>query len=272
MEKHKLLSLVRKTGKSFINKNPTGVYRDILNDNNFESLSFILKAKDLVMFSLLVPRFNMGSDIDEDYDRIENNMFTIELVEIYNSEPEVECPECGGHGNENCDNCDGTGEVECGICDGSGEEDCRYCGGSGMDEDAGEECDMCEGDGKQTCEHCNGSGYESCQYCGGDGETNCYECDATGNIFSDEQVEIQNLDYISWSGRWKDYFFKAKPDEQLDEEDTKNFGFNSQTILLGMSEEISEEYLGYENGDVLLYVTKDTKDLNLKKTNERILP
>jgi hypothetical protein len=38
-----------------------------------------------------------------------------------------------------------------------------------------------------------------------------------------------------------------------------------------MSEEISEEYLGYENGDVLLYVTKDTKDLNLKKTNERIV-
>ena len=98
MEKHKLLSLVRKTGKSFINKNPTGVYRDILNDNNFESLSFILKAKDLVMFSLLVPRFNMGSDIDEDYDRIENNMFTIELVEIYNSEPEVECDECGAQG------------------------------------------------------------------------------------------------------------------------------------------------------------------------------
>jgi hypothetical protein len=39
-----------------------------------------------------------------------------------------------------------------------------------------------------------------------------------------------------------------------------------------MSEEISEEYLGYENGNILLYVAKDTKDLNLKKTYERILP
>jgi len=141
-----------------------------------------------------------------------------------------------------------------------------------MDEDAGEECDMCEGDGKQTCEHCNGSGYESCQYCGGDGETNCYECDATGNIFSDEQVEIQNLDYISWSGRWKDYFFRAKPDEQLDSEDARNFHNNSQTIYLGMSEEITEEYTGYDNGDMLLYVTKDTKDLNLRKQSERIYP
>ena len=272
MEKHKLLSLVRKTGKSFINKNPTGVYRDILNDNNFESLSFILKAKDLVMFSLLVPRFNMGSDIDEDYDRIENNMFTIELVEIYNSEPEVECPECGGHGSENCDNCDGTGEVECGVCDGSGEEDCRFCGGSGMDEDAGEECDMCEGDGKQTCEHCNGSGEESCQYCGGDGDTNCYECDATGNIFTDEQVEIKNLDYISWSGRWKGYFFDKKADQQLDSEDTRNFHNNSQTIYLGMYEEITKEYTGYDNGDMLLYVAKDTKDLNLQKQSDRVYP
>ena len=56
-----------------------------------------------------------------------------------------------------------------------------------------------------------------------------------------------------------------------DGEDAKNFGFNTQTILLGMSAEISEEYLGYENGDVLLYVAKDTKDIHLKKTNERIL-
>ena len=38
-----------------------------------------------------------------------------------------------------------------------------------------------------------------------------------------------------------------------------------------MSEEISEEYLGYENGNVLLYVAKDTKDINLQKTKERIL-
>ena len=105
MEKHKLLSLVKKTGKSFTNKNPTGVYRDIINEKHLESLSHVLKANDLVMYSLLIPRFNMGSDIDEDYDRIENNMFTIELVEIYNSEPEVECDECGGSGRVDCYEC-----------------------------------------------------------------------------------------------------------------------------------------------------------------------
>ena len=122
MEKHKLLSLVKKTGKSFTNKNPTGVYRDIIKEKHLESLSHVLKANDLVMYSLLVPRFNMGSDIDEDYDRIEYNMFTIELVEVYDTEPMVECPECHGSRFENCDNCDGKGETECRSCDGSGEK------------------------------------------------------------------------------------------------------------------------------------------------------
>jgi hypothetical protein len=39
-----------------------------------------------------------------------------------------------------------------------------------------------------------------------------------------------------------------------------------------MSEEITEEYTGYDNGDMLLYVTKDTKDLNLRKQSDRIYP
>ena len=271
MEKHKLLALVKKTANYFDDySSPNSVYQSLWNDKHFKPLLDRMSPEDVIFYSFLIPINNKGQDIDESYDRIETNMFAVELVEIYNTEPEVDCPNCH-NGQEPCDNCDGTGETECDRCDGNGEEDCDYCGGSGMDEDAGEECDMCEGSGKMTCGRCNGSGEESCQYCGGDGDTNCYECDATGNIYSDEQVEIQNLDYISWSGRWKDYFFEAKPDEQLDEEDTKNFGFNSQTILLGMSEEISEEYLGYENGNVFLYVAKDTKDLYLKKTDSRIL-
>jgi hypothetical protein len=267
MEKHKLLSLVRKTGKSFTNKNPTGVYRDILKDNHYETLSHVLNANDLVMYSLLVPRFNVGSDIDEDYDRIENNMFTIELVEIYTSDPEVECPECGGHGSENCDNCDGTGEVECGVCDGSGEEDCRYCGGSGMDEDAGEECDMCEGDGKQTCEHCNGHTSESCNYCGGDGETGCYTCDSTGKVESSDSSEIMYTDFVSWSGRWKMYFANVKHHEQIDTEDANNFYNNNQTLNIREHYEISEEYEGYENGDQILFHMNEKPELTNRDSN-----
>lgn len=271
MEKHKLLSLVKKSANYFgDDSSPSSVYNLIWDNKNFKTLLDRMTPEDIIFYSFLVPIQLKNNDIDETYDRIEYNMYSVKLIEIYDTEPEVDCPNCH-NGHEPCDNCDGTGETQCDSCDGSGEEDCSYCGGSGMDEDAGEECDMCEGDGKQTCSSCYGSGNDSCRYCGGDGDVNCSNCDSTGNIYTDEQVEVQYLDYISWSPRWKDYFFRAKPDEQLDEEDTKNFGFNTQTILLGMSEEISEEYLGYENGDVLLYVTKDTKDLNLKKTNERIL-
>ena len=272
MEKHKLISLVNKTSSYFDEySTPTSVYSSLWDDIHFKPLLERMSSEDIIFYSFLIPIKIKGQDIDETYDRIETNMYSVELVEIYNTEPEVDCPDCH-NGQEPCDNCDGTGETQCGRCDGSGEEDCDYCGGSGMDEDAGEECDMCEGSGRMTCGRCNGSGEESCNYCGGDGETNCSNCDATGNIYSDEKVEVQYLDYISWSGRWKEYFFRAKPDEQLDYEDTKNFGFNSQTIYLGRYEEISEDYTGYENGDVLLYVTKDTKDLNLTKQYDRIYP
>jgi len=272
MEKHKLLSLVKKTANYFDDySSPTSVYNSLWNDIHFKPLLDRMSPEDVILYSFLIPINNKQQDIDESYDRIEHNMYSVELIEIYNTEPIVDCPECR-NGRETCDNCDGQGEILCTSCDGSGEEDCRYCDGSGVDEDSGEECDMCEGDGKQTCGLCNGSNYESCNYCGGDGEYTCGKCEGSGEVESEDKTEIQYLDYISWSNRWKEYFFDKKSDEQLDYEDTKNFGFNPQTILLGISEEISEDYEGYENGDVLLYVTKDTKELNLKKTYERILP
>ena len=272
MEKHKLLALVKKTADYFDDyKTPTSIYNSLWNDIYLKQLVTKLSAEDIILYSFLVPVYLNDQDIDESYDRIETNMYSVELVEVYNTEPEVDCPNCH-NGHEPCDYCDGTGESECRSCDGSGEEDCNYCGGSGMDEDAGEECDMCEGDGKQTCEHCNGSGEESCNYCGGDGDVNCSICDSTGHIISDYNVEVNYLDYISWSGRWKGYFFGKKPDQELDSEDSRNFHNNSQTIYLGTYSEITEDYSGYGNDDVLLYVTKDTKDLNLRKHSGRIYP
>ena len=271
MEKHKLLSLVNKTSSYFGEYDtPTSVYNSLWNDIHFKPLLDRMSSEDIIFYSFLIPIKLKEQDIDESYDRIETNMYAVELIEIYNTEPEVDCPNCH-NGHEPCDNCDGTGEVECRECDGSGEVDCDYCDGSGIDEE-GEECDMCEGAGRITCGSCNGHTTESCNYCGGDGDVNCSNCDSTGNIYSDEQVEVQYLDYISWSGRWKEYFFDKKPDQQLDSEDTRNFHSNSQTIYLGISEEITEEYTGYDNGDMLLYVTKDTKDLNLRKQSDRIYP
>ena len=270
MEKHKLLTLVKKTGKSFKNQNPTGVYRTILENNHYEALSHVLNAKDLVIYSLLVPRFNMDSDIDEDYDRIEYNMFTVELVEIYDTNPSVECKECGGQGVENCDYCDGTGETECSRCDGSGEEDCDYCDGSGIDEE-GEECDMCEGAGKTTCGRCNGNTTESCNYCSGDGETGCYSCDSTSKVESEDSSEVTYTDFVSWSGRWKMYFAGLKHDEQVDNEDSNNFYNNNQTLILRSYEEISEDYQGYENGDTFLFRMEEKPNIITRANGKGIV-
>ena len=249
MEKHKLLSLVKKTANHFGDyTSPTSVYQSLWDDTHFKPLLNKMSPEDIIFYSFLIPVINKGQDIDEIYDRIENNMYTVELVEIYNTEPEVDCPEC--HlGFISCDNCDGTGEV-----------DCDYCWGRGQDSE-GEECNRCDGNGT-----------ESCDYCGGDGDNICSNCDGDGKLFSDTSVEIIHNDYISWSPRWKDYFFRSKPDEQLDSEDVRNFHNNSQTIFLGTQQQISEEYLEYENDDVILYLTKDTKELNLKKSSDRIIP
>ena len=262
MEKHKLINLVNKTGKSFKNQNPTGIYRSILNDGHYEVLSHVLKAKDLVIYSLLVPRFNMGSDIDEDYDRIEYNMFTIKLGEIYNNEPEIDCPECN-NGYESCDNCDGTGEVECDRCDNTGSTDCEYCDGTGQDEE-GDSCDSCEGTGKESCNYCYGGGYESCDYCGGDGDVTCGNCDGNGKILSQEDVELYYYDFISWSGRWKSFFSRVKEDEQIDHEDYDNFSNNNQTLMLRTFEQLSDEYEGYDNGDVFFFKMNEKPILSIR--------
>jgi hypothetical protein len=270
MEKHKLLSLVRKTAKNFKNINPTGVYKDILSDKHFEPLSQVLNAKDLVIYSFLTPRFNMESDIDEDYDRIEYNMFTIELVEVYDTEPIIGCDKCGGDGLNNCDVCNSTGEYECSRCDGSGEEDCDYCDGSGVYED-GEECDLCEGSGRITCGRCNGNTFESCDYCGGDGETGCDTCDSTGKIESEDSSEIIYTNFISWSGRWKMYFSGIKHGNQVDKEDVDNFYNNNQTLILQSYHEISEDYQGYNYDDVLLFRMNEKPNINTRANGKGVI-
>jgi hypothetical protein len=262
MEKYKLISLVKKTGRTFKNQSPTGIYRSIISDSHYEALSHVLKAKDLVIYSLLVPRFNMGSDIDEDYDRIEYNLFSIELVEVYDSEPEVDCPECS-NGFESCEHCDGNGENECDHCDGSGHEDCSYCDGSGQDEE-GDECSNCEGTGKETCRYCYGNGYESCSYCGGDGDVMCGFCDGNGHTLSQDEDELTYSDFVSWSGRWKSFFSNIKEDEQIDREDSDNFYNNNQTLLLRATQQMSDEYQGNDNGDTFLFKMNEKPELTVR--------
>jgi len=196
-------------------------------------------------------------------------MFTIELVEIYNSNPDVKCPNCD-NGVVNCDMCDANGETECGRCDGTGEEDCDYCDGSGVYED-GEECDMCEGSGRMTCGKCNGYGTSSCEYCGGDGEDKCLECSGSGTIESDKQSEVTYTDFVSWSGRWKMYFSGIKHGKQIDIQDADNFYNNSQTLVLRTYDELSEEYEGYDEGDTFLFRMNEKPDITQRDNGKGVI-
>lgn len=268
MEKHKLLSLVKKTTIFFGEyTTPTLIYYSLFTDEYLKPMLDRMTPNDIVLFSFLIPINIKEQDIDEAYDRIETNMFSVEVAEVYEAKPEIKCPNCN-NGYENCDFCNGNGEVECDNCGGSGEVDCDDCDGSGVD-DEGESCDYCEGDGRKTCRRCDGSTYQSCDYCGGDGEVICDTCDGADVVSTDEST-IHYYDYISWSGRWRSYFFNLKPDELLDNEDVKNFSFSPYTIILGSTEELNANYPGSEDGDTYLYVTKDTKDLNLNKSSKRI--
>jgi hypothetical protein len=268
MEKYKLVSLVKKFANYFDNhQNPNLIYKELWNDTYIKEFFNTLLEKDILLFCFLLPLYLNGKNIDEIYDIIEHTMFSVELVEIYDTDVETKCEECGGGGYVPCNRCDGFGDVDCRSCDGTGEEDCEYCDGSGVDEE-GETCDTCDGSGKVVCYRCNGRTRETCGYCGGDGEVNCLNCNAAGTINNDDDVEVQYLGYVSWNNRWKEYFFNMKPDQQLDDEDARNFHNNSQTIYLGMYEQITEEYSEYENGDIILFDVKDTKKLYLQKSND----
>ena len=269
MEKHQLLSMVKKSSHYFGDyTSPTSVYESLWDDVHFKILLNKMTSEDIILFCFLVPINNKEQDIDETYDRIETNMYSVEVVEIYDSEPEIDCPNCY-NGHVDCPECNGSGDQPCERCDSTGEEDCMFCDGSGQD-DEGEDCDSCEGDGKQTCTRCDGSSYESCNFCDGDGDLYCEDCDSSGKIIDKNNVMVEYVDYISWSPRWKDYFFKIKSDELLDNEDVKNFSFNPQTLKLGRVEQLSEEYPDTENGDTFLYMTRDTKELILTKKLDRI--
>ena len=268
MEKHKLLSVIKKTTNYFKHpSSPTSIYDSLWNDVNFKPLLNRMSSKDIILYSFLIPLNNNGEDIDEIYDRIEHNMYSIKVVEVYDTEPDVNCPDCDGYGTISCDMCGGDGEVDCRWCDGDGEENCDSCDGSGVDEE-GEDCDVCQGGGKLTCAGCNGDGTQSCEYCEGDGSNSCQTCDEKGTVSDENDVIIQTRDYISWSTRWKNYFSTIKPNEELDYEDVKNFGFNRQTLLLNYEESINSDYEGTKNGDTFLKSFNDTNEIKISQTNQ----
>ena len=258
-----MLGILQKTGKKFGTIiTPTRIYESLIDDKYMNHFFDIFDSKDLIMYCLLVPYLNNGDDVDEIYDKIENNLFSIELVEIYNSEPEVDCPKCDGTNVIKCDNCNGDGRLECGYCDGIGDVDCDMCDGLGVDEE-GDECHHCNM-GKVTCSECRGNSDISCNVCGGDGEIYCDKCD-NGKIVSEDESIVNYDDYVSWNPKWKRYFTTTSKDEVLDSEDINNFLHNKQTIRINYEESLSDGYQGFENGNVLLFRFRDTSELIFNK-------
>jgi hypothetical protein len=261
MEKYKLLGFVKKLSRLLKDKTPTQVFNTIKDDSFFGDFGKILKQKDLIYFCLLVPRFNMGSNIDEDYDNIELNLFSVDLVEIYDTHPMVTCSECEGGGFDSCDNCDGDGEEECRYCDNTGEQDCEYCEGSGQDEED-QDCGNCEGDGKENCYRCHGRGYESCSYCDGDGKIQCQNCEGDGETESDTLCEISINEFVCWNEKWKMFFASKNYDEEIEYNDYNNFTNSKQTLQLSYETDLSDEYVGADNGNVYITSMNEKPEFN----------
>jgi len=95
-----------------------------------------------------------------------SNLLKIHLIfnlhcKICNNQ-ELECQNCEGDktvycgcqgGIENCFNCQGDGYVE------AVDINCPQCGGSGE-----QTCELCYGDGKTDCNTCDGTGVGKCQH------------------------------------------------------------------------------------------------------------
>lgn len=128
MEKYNIIKMTKKISHLFKNLSPTGVYNKFLSENTFRYLVDSFNERNLLFLCFLIPRFNKNFNIEEDYDNIELNLFSVITGEIYNENVPVECHKCKGYGEYRCDNCGGFG---CDICNQTGDKICDVCDGSG---------------------------------------------------------------------------------------------------------------------------------------------
>lgn len=98
---------------------------------------------------------------------------------VYQAMVYVDCPDCGG-----------TGDQVCGICGGDGRMICSLCGGDGTWQDGMWKfnCTACSKDGTASCGRYITSGggpvieWRVERTCGGSGEEDCDRCDGRGRI------------------------------------------------------------------------------------------
>jgi hypothetical protein len=248
MEKDRFLKLVSKTSKSFRNLTPTQIYNKIQSDKIFEPFLSMLQPKDIVLYCFLVNQDQLKKDINEMYDRIISGLYAVQIAEIDEQNPEVDCSHCDS-GLVNCSNCDSTGIISCSKCDGNGEVPCNYCEGSGYEDDD-TECSVCEGAGNETCNNCDGNGEDGCPWCD-DGHDLCDECGGSGDVPDYELTSVIFSEYISWSEGWRNNFDTYVENDIIDEDDYHNFIENNQTLLINHITLNSENYKDFEVGELI---------------------
>jgi hypothetical protein len=248
MEKDRLLKLVSKSSKSFKDLTPTQIYNKIQSDSIFEPFLSILQPNDIVLYCFLVNQNQLKKDIDEMYDRITSGLYAVQIAEIDEQNPEVDCSYCDA-GLTNCSNCDSADNISCSQCDETGEVPCHYCEGSGVSDNE-TECEYCEGSGNETCDDCDGDGEVDCHWCD-DGYNLCDECGGSGEIPDYDLTSVVYSEFVSWSEGWRNNFDTYVSDEIIDDDDYHNFIDNNQTLLLHYVTLKSEHYNDFEVGELL---------------------
>lgn len=254
--KNIIVSFANRNRKRFEGKTPTECFNDVKEHPGLNELMKIWSAEDIITFIFLLT--TKTQDLSSAYDLIKNQMYGYQIIKLIEEDPSVECDYCEGRGYESCEYCAGMGQISCDLCD-DGDIECDVCSGSGKDD--GDDCGSCDGRGYNNCEDCN-EGYVDCQQCH-EGDAECNNCDGAGLVKSYDKMEYDGKQIITYNpkilGMIEDDYTKVSEDLYTNAE-SKYYN-----LLLKEIGGISDEFLDFEVGNVLLVQVIENQALNLKK-------
>lgn len=293
MEKNKLLSFASKLKNKYKNvESSTELYNllkgnDLINEILGEN---ILTPEDFIYLIFMIFLLNKGNEPNSVLRFISNSLFGFKIYYIVESEPEVECDECHGSGEQSCDECDGglvtcrncggDKEVECSECDGDGRVDCGTCNGSGESEDGSEcpdcdstgleQCSRCNGTGNVRCDYCWGQGDNTCDNCGGSSKVGCEHCDGRGTKTINDSHEVEIFYFLSVNSKIMDKLLYLEDDSKISDNFLTQLKNDKLTILCYISGQITDVYYYdnmYNEGDIIFSEMMETPKIKMSASN-----
>lgn len=242
MIKEKLIRFVKNTVDLYPrNSTPTRVYESVIKNPEIKPIvNKLLKPKDIIIYSFMIPRYQDNLDMGGLYDMINYYLTAFQIAYIDVHDPTLECSQCEGIGEINCSECHGNREVNCRECNGSGQIECEDCSGDGYDDEGGG-CSTCNGNGEVDCPECDGDGYVRCEYCDGEGGEECSECDGSGEIISYGETKVEKLKYITYHPEVSIKVEGMDEGEVLSETDYDKFTNEKFSILLESIEDYTND-------------------------------